>query len=86
VRIGYARTSTVEQIAGLEAQERQLWAAGADKVFAERLSSVAKTGAVGGCTGLLPRGRRSGRYQVGPTGPEHDRSRCHHLQAQGQRC
>jgi DNA invertase Pin-like site-specific DNA recombinase len=42
VRIGYARTSTVEQIAGLEAQERQLWAAGAEKVFAERVSSVAK--------------------------------------------
>ena len=42
VKIGYARTSTVEQIAGLEAQERQLWAAGADKVFAERVSSVAK--------------------------------------------
>jgi DNA invertase Pin-like site-specific DNA recombinase len=42
VRIGYARTSTVEQIAGLEAQERQLRAGGAEKVFAERVSSVAK--------------------------------------------
>ena len=38
--IGYARTSTVEQVAGLEAQERDLKAAGVDKVFAEQLSSV----------------------------------------------
>jgi DNA invertase Pin-like site-specific DNA recombinase len=32
----------VEQIAGLEAQERELRAAGAEKVFSERVSSVAK--------------------------------------------
>lgn len=38
--VGYARTSTVEQVAGLEAQERDLKAAGVDKVFAEQLSSV----------------------------------------------
>src|SRR4029453_2478427 len=42
LKIGYARTSTVEQIAGLEAQERELQAAGAEKVFSERVSSVAK--------------------------------------------
>jgi DNA invertase Pin-like site-specific DNA recombinase len=41
VKIGYARTSTVEQIAGLEGQERELRAAGAEKVFSERVSSVA---------------------------------------------
>ena len=39
--VGYARTSTVEQIAGLEAQERDLCAAGVEKVFAEQISSVA---------------------------------------------
>jgi DNA invertase Pin-like site-specific DNA recombinase len=39
--IGYARTSTVEQEAGLEAQERDLKAAGCDRVFSERVSSVA---------------------------------------------
>lgn len=39
--IGYARTSTVEQIAGLEGQERDLRAAGATKIFSERVSSVA---------------------------------------------
>ncbi|MCB4822625.1 recombinase family protein [Roseicella aerolata] len=40
--VGYARTSTVEQEAGLEAQERDLRALGCKKVFAERVSSVAK--------------------------------------------
>jgi DNA invertase Pin-like site-specific DNA recombinase len=40
--IGYARTSTVEQLAGLEAQERDLKAARADKIFSERVSSAAK--------------------------------------------
>jgi DNA invertase Pin-like site-specific DNA recombinase len=40
--VGYARTSTVGQIAGLEAQERELRAAGCDKVFREQVSSVAE--------------------------------------------
>jgi len=40
MRIGYARTSTVEQIAGLEAQLRDLKAAGCDRIFQEQLSSV----------------------------------------------
>jgi DNA invertase Pin-like site-specific DNA recombinase len=39
--IGYARTSTAEQEAGLAAQERDLKAAGAERVFAEQVSSVA---------------------------------------------
>src|ERR1700733_2973425 len=39
--VGYARTSTVEQVAGFEAQERDLRAAGVEKVFAEQVSSVA---------------------------------------------
>ena len=40
--VGYGRTSTVEQEAGLAGQERDLRAAGCEKVFAERVSSVAK--------------------------------------------
>ncbi|QIG47193.1 recombinase family protein [Nordella sp. HKS 07] len=44
MRIGYARTSTVEQIAGLEGQERDLRAAGVQKIFAERVSSAATRG------------------------------------------
>lgn len=40
MRIGYARTSTVEQIAGLEAQTRDLAAASVERVFQEQVSSV----------------------------------------------
>jgi DNA invertase Pin-like site-specific DNA recombinase len=39
--VGYARTSTVEQDAGLEAQLRDLRAAGCTRTFAEKVSSVA---------------------------------------------
>jgi DNA invertase Pin-like site-specific DNA recombinase len=39
--VGYARTSTVDQQAGLEAQLRELKAAGAEKVFQEQISSAA---------------------------------------------
>jgi DNA invertase Pin-like site-specific DNA recombinase len=39
--VGYARTSTVEQHAGFEAQQRELKAAGVEKIFAEQVSSVA---------------------------------------------
>ncbi len=39
--VGYGRTSTAEQEAGLEAQERDLRAAGCERVFAERVSSIA---------------------------------------------
>lgn len=38
--IGYGRTSTAEQEAGLEAQRRDLHAAGCSKVFTEQASSV----------------------------------------------
>lgn len=39
--IGYARTSTLEQEAGLEAQMRDLTGLGCEKVFREQVSSVA---------------------------------------------
>jgi DNA invertase Pin-like site-specific DNA recombinase len=38
--IGYARTSTREQAAGLAAQERELEAAGCDQIVVEQVSSV----------------------------------------------
>jgi DNA invertase Pin-like site-specific DNA recombinase len=38
--IGVARTSTVEQEAGLEAQKKALAAAGVEKLFVEQTSSV----------------------------------------------
>ena len=39
--VGYARTSTIEQAAGLAAQRRDLKAANCEKIFAEQVSSVA---------------------------------------------
>lgn len=39
-KIGYARTSTLDQKAGLEAQERELREAGCKKLFIEQVSSV----------------------------------------------
>jgi DNA invertase Pin-like site-specific DNA recombinase len=42
MNIGYARTSTVEQEAGFEAQLRDLNATGCEKVFQEQVSSVAR--------------------------------------------
>lgn len=40
MRIGYARTSTLDQTAGLEAQIRDLGAAGCERIFDEQVSSV----------------------------------------------
>ena len=40
--VGYARTSSLAQVAGLEAQERELRAAGCDRIFAEQVSSIAQ--------------------------------------------
>jgi DNA invertase Pin-like site-specific DNA recombinase len=40
VIIGYMRTSTVDQAAGLEAQRRDLMAAGVERIFEEQASSV----------------------------------------------
>jgi DNA invertase Pin-like site-specific DNA recombinase len=38
--VGYARTSTIEQVAGFEAQLAELKAVGCDRVFQEQVSSV----------------------------------------------
>ncbi len=40
--VGYARTSSITQEAGLEAQERDLKAIGVEKLFTEQVSSVAE--------------------------------------------
>jgi DNA invertase Pin-like site-specific DNA recombinase len=40
--IGYSRTSTADQQYGLDAQDRDLIAAGCEKIFSEQVSSVAK--------------------------------------------
>jgi hypothetical protein len=52
--MGYARTSTVDQIAGLDAQVRDLEAGGAEKVFSERVFGD-ETPATRSCVGVLSR-------------------------------
>ena len=42
MQVGYARSSTVDQDAGFQAQIRAFEAAGCDKVFSEKVSSVAQ--------------------------------------------
>lgn len=44
--VGYARTSTADQNAGLEAQQRDLEAIGAERIFAEQVSSMANRAAL----------------------------------------
>ena len=44
--IGYARTSTFEQEAGLQAQERDLQEAGAEKLFKEQTSATSPRNAL----------------------------------------
>jgi DNA invertase Pin-like site-specific DNA recombinase len=40
--IGYARTSTLEQVAGFEAQLRDLEAVGCEEIYKEQISSIGK--------------------------------------------
>jgi DNA invertase Pin-like site-specific DNA recombinase len=51
--IGYGRTSTFDQAAGLAAHERDLKAAGATKLFTEQVSSVAKRDRLAECLAFL---------------------------------
>lgn len=39
--IGYARTSTIEQVSGFESQIKELQKAGCEKIFREQVSSIA---------------------------------------------
>jgi DNA invertase Pin-like site-specific DNA recombinase len=54
--IGYCRTSTTDQQAGLAAHERDLLATGVEKVFAEQVSSVAPSAALKACLEFIREG------------------------------
>lgn len=54
--VGYARTSTLDQVAGFEAQLRELNAAGCTKLFQEQVSSVAKRQQLEACLDYLREG------------------------------
>jgi len=51
--VGYARVSTSDQTAGLEAQERDLTAMGAERLYSERVSSVAQHVKLAKCLAYL---------------------------------
>ena len=51
--VGYARTSTADQIAGLDAQARELKTAGCTKLFSEQVSSVARRPKLAECLAFL---------------------------------
>jgi DNA invertase Pin-like site-specific DNA recombinase len=53
MNVGYARTSTSDQTAGLAAQERDLTGAGADCFFGEQVSSTAKRMKLAECLAWL---------------------------------
>lgn len=54
--VGYARTSTLDQVAGFEAQLRELTAVGCTKLFQEQVSSVAKRQQLEACLDYLREG------------------------------
>lgn len=54
--VGYARTSTLEQVAGFKAQLRDLKASGCNKLFQEQVSSVAKRQQLDTCLDYLREG------------------------------
>jgi DNA invertase Pin-like site-specific DNA recombinase len=56
VIVGYARTSTSEQRAGLDAQVRDLKAAGTKKIFSEQVSSMAQRPKLAECLRFLREG------------------------------
>jgi len=56
LKVGYARTSTFEQRAGLEAQLRDLTAAGCEKIFDEQISSVGKRPQLESCLDFIREG------------------------------
>ena len=56
MNVGYARTSTIDQAAGLAAQERDLRAAGAERIFGEQVSSTAKRAKLAECLAFLREG------------------------------
>ena len=54
MNVGYARTSTIDQAAGLAAQERDLKAAGAERIFGAQVSSTAKRVKLAECLASAP--------------------------------
>jgi DNA invertase Pin-like site-specific DNA recombinase len=56
LRIGYGRTSTLDQRAGMEAQLRDLRSAGCEKIFHEQVSSIEKRPQLEACLDFIREG------------------------------
>ena len=56
MRIGYGRTSTLDQRAGMEAQLRDIRSAGCEKIFHEQVSSVEKRPQLEACLDFIREG------------------------------
>lgn len=54
--VGYARTSTTEQVAGFEAQDRDLRMAGAERIFSEQVSSIGERAELEAAIGFVRQG------------------------------
>jgi DNA invertase Pin-like site-specific DNA recombinase len=54
--VGYARTSTLEQVAGFQAQVEELTKAGCERIFREQVSSVAHRPELENALGFLREG------------------------------
>ena len=54
--VGYARTSTTEQVAGFEAQDHDLKTAGAERIYAEQVSSVGARSELEAALGFVRQG------------------------------
>ena len=54
--VGYARTSTVDQVAGFEAQIKELTEAGCEKIFQEQVSSTGKREQLEACIDFIREG------------------------------
>jgi DNA invertase Pin-like site-specific DNA recombinase len=67
--VGYARTSTIDQTAGFEAQLRELAPAGCGKIFQEQVSSVAERKQLHAAMELRPGERHLRGHQAGSARP-----------------
>ena len=56
MKVGYGRTSTLDQRAGMEAQLRDLRATGAEKIFEEQVSSVGQRPQLEACLDFIREG------------------------------
>jgi DNA invertase Pin-like site-specific DNA recombinase len=56
LKVGYGRTSTLDQRAGMEAQLRDLRATGAEKIFEEQVSSVGQRPQLEACLDFIREG------------------------------